>query len=132
MACHDFHADSDQMKWYKEVIKKSIGKKIITLTNEKNSTMRKLGEGEWKDLFQQGTTVISGYGYFMERAYVDGFPYFNASLKIGDKYPDEFSEILKDVNRYILLSFTKESSIVEMESLNGEFIDRYSLFPQSQ
>lgn len=128
-ACHNFHAGSEQMKWYREVIEKSMGKRIITLTNEKNSTMRKLGEGEWKNLFQRGTTVISGFGYYMERADVKGFPYFNASLKAGDKYPDEFSKILKDISGYILMSFTKESSLIEMKSLDGEFIDRYSFYP---
>jgi hypothetical protein len=129
-ACHDFHTESDQMKWYREIMKKSMGKNIITLTNEKNSTMRKMGNGEWQDLFQRGTTVISGFGYFMERADVEGFPYFNASLKAGDKYPDAFSKILRDVNGYILLSFSKGASIVEMKSLDGECIDRFTLFPR--
>lgn len=79
----------------------------ITLVNERNQPMRSQENNEWQNLFQQGTVVISEFGYYSERAEVDGFPYFNTSLKSVDKYPDKFSKVLYDVNGYILLSLTK-------------------------
>ncbi len=128
--CHDFHRGSDQFEWYKKVMSSIPKGFVITLQNEKNENIRAKENGEWGKLFQKGTAVISGYGYFSERAEVNGFPYFNTSLKPGDKYPDEFSKFLRADNGYILLTITKNTLTVEMKSLKGEIIDRSVLSPR--
>lgn len=70
--------------------------------------------------------VFSGYGYYSERAEVDGFPYFNTSLKAGDLYPDKFSKVLNPVGGYILLTFTKNQPVkVDTKSLDGTLLDTY-------
>lgn len=85
--------------------------------------MRNIENCEWMKLFQKGTAVITGYGYYSERAEVNGFPYFNTSLKTGDKYPDKFSKVLY-ANGYILFTFKIERLKIEMKSINGKIIDR--------
>ncbi len=122
--CHDFHLGSEQMIWYQTIMKNNQMKHIITLHNERNQAMRYQENGEWNKLFQEGSAVITGYGHYSERAEVDGFPYFNTSLKAGNIYPDEFSKVLHAVNGYILLTFTKRAFQIEMKSLDGEIIDR--------
>ena len=122
--CHDFHRGSDQFEWYKKVMDSIPEGFVITLQNEKNGSIRAKENGEWDKLFQKGTAVITGFGYFSERAEVNGFPYFNTSLSAGDIYPDNFSKILKAINGYILLTFNKENRMkAEIKSLNGEIID---------
>lgn len=122
--CHDFHRGSDQFEWYKKIMDSNPKGFIITLQNEKNGSIRAKEIGEWDKLFQKGIAVIAGYGYFSERAEVNGFPYFNTSLKSGDIYPDEFSKILQGIHGYILLTFKKDSPMkVEIKSLDGEVID---------
>jgi len=125
--CHDFHIGSEQMKWYNEILKKNTNKNTITLHNAKNQQMREIENGEWKRLFQMGTSVVTGYGYFSERANVRGFPYFNTSLKAGDQYPDKFSEFLEVTGGYILMKISKETIGIEMKSLQGELLDCYIL-----
>jgi len=121
--CHDFHYGSEQIEWYRMIQKNNSMKYKITLLNERNQSMRSQENYEWQNLFQQGTAVISGFGYYSERAEVDGFPYFNTSLKTGDKYPDKFSKALYDVNGYILLSLTKNTLKIDMKTLQGKTID---------
>lgn len=89
--------------------------------------MRNQENGEWKKLFQKGTAVITGYGYYSERAEVDGFPYFNTSLKAGDKYPDKFSKFLHAVNGYMLMLITKAAVTIEMKTLDGKIIEKFIL-----
>jgi len=113
---------SDQFRWYQSRMKELKKGHIITLLNEQNMRMRKQ-EG-WQNLFESGTMVFSGFGYYSERADVEGFPYFNTSLKAGDLYPDEFSQVLKGKAGYILLTLQKDKPVtVEMKSLAGEVLD---------
>ena len=60
------------------MVKKTISQAdesfVVTLQNEKNERMRQQENGKWQHLFQQGSAVITGYGYFAERAEVNGFP----------------------------------------------------------
>lgn len=119
-SCHAYHIGSEQMEWYRKIMSENTSKYKITLHNERNQNMRNQENGEWKKLFQKGTAVISGYGYYSEYAEVDGFPYFNSSLKAGDKYPDEFSKFLYAVNGYILMLISKETITVKMKTLDGK------------
>lgn len=124
-SCHDYRINSDQFEWYSGMMNDHLNRFVLTLSNENNNRMRNAEHGEWGSLFEKGTAVISGFGYYSERAVVNNFPYFNTSLKAGDKYPDSFSKILSAIDGYILLTFRKNSPmIVELKSLDGEIIDR--------
>jgi hypothetical protein len=97
---------------------------VITLSNEGNSVMRSQENGLWQDLFQKGNAVITGYGYFAERAEVDGFPYFNTSVAAGTLYPDEYSKMIQQVGGYMLLRCSQSNPPnVEMKKFDGEIID---------
>jgi len=91
-ACHNFRQGSDQLVWYREQLQKKTSQYVITLQNEQNQRMRSQADGEWGRLFQQPTHVLTGYGYFSERAELNGITYYNSSLKAGDIYPDEYSK----------------------------------------
>lgn len=122
--CRDFHRGSEQFEWYKKIMNNNIEGFTITLQNAKNDRIREVEDGEWGDLIQKGTAAIAGYGYFSERAEVDGFPYFNTSLKSGDIYPDKLSKVIHDVHGYILLTFKKDKPMkVEIKSLHGDVKD---------
>ncbi len=124
--CHAFGLNSDQFRWYSSTMEMPLRGHIITLQNEQNQRMRSQENGKWQQLFEKGTMVFAGYGYYLERAEVDGFPYFNTSLKAGDQYPDKFSKVLSPVGGYMLLTFTKnQPARVETKSLNGTLLDTY-------
>jgi hypothetical protein len=99
---------------------------VVTLYNEKNSTIRNKARGKWHELFRRGTCCITGFGYFAERAEVDGFPYYNISLSgKGDKYPDPKSEFFASENHYLLLTVAAHGPMsIEVKSLSGAVLDR--------
>jgi hypothetical protein len=123
---HDFHAGSAQFEWYAEQIARRDRGFVITLINERNATMRGYEKGAWARMFQQGSAVISGFGYFAERAEVDGFPYFNTALGTGAKYADPQSKFFASEASYILLRFKRgaKTFIVELKDLAGNTLDR--------
>lgn len=125
---HPFDAASPQLTWYRQQIEPPRPGHTITLQNERNATMRGQLKGEWGRLFQQGTAVITGFGYFAERAMVDGFPYYNTALKgDGARYPDPKSAFFASENTYILLTFKPKSPMqVEIKSLTGKVLDTQS------
>lgn len=88
--------------------------------------MRGYDKGAWSPLFHQSSAVITGYGYFGERAEVDGFPYFNTCLKgDGDLYKDPRSAFVTREDNYLLLTFTKDAPVmkVQIKNLLGKVLD---------
>ena len=78
-------------------------------------------------MLRRGAIAITGFGYFAERAEVDGFTCYNTSLSgKGDKYPDPESKFLASEDSYILMTFTKNplKMTVEIKSLDGQVLDR--------
>lgn len=125
--CHDFHAGSEQYLWYRKLMTNRPPGFVVTLYNERNATMRAQEKGSWHKLFRRGTLVISGFGYYAERAESDGLTYLNTSLSgRGDRYPDPASKWLRSADNYVLLTFHKAvgTMTVEMKSLTGEVLDR--------
>lgn len=122
---HPFDAASDQLAWYHQQMQPPRPGHNITIHNERNATMRGQLQGEWGRLFQQGSAVITGFGYFAERAVVDGFPYYNTSLKgDGDRYPDPKSAFFASEHSYVLLTFQPKSPmLIEIKSLAGKVLD---------
>ncbi len=123
---HDFRAGSAQFEWYREQSAKRDRAFVITLQNERNATMRGYEKGEWHRMFRQGSAVITGFGYYAERAEVDGFPYFNTALGTGHKYADPQSKFLSVEASYVLLRFSRggKSFTVELKNLAGAVLDR--------
>jgi hypothetical protein len=123
---HSFITGSEQFTWYAQQIARRDRPFVITLQNERNSTMRNYEKGAWHRLFRQGSAVISGFGYFAERAEVEGFPYFNTALKAGDKYPDPQSKFFASEPTYLLLRFHQNSATftIELKTLAGAILDR--------
>ena len=123
---HPVTRDSPQHQWYaREVARKDIAF-LITLNNEQNAFMRAYDKGAWPALFHQSSTVITGYGYFGERAEVNGFPYFNTCLKgNGDLYKDPKSAFVTREDNFLLLTFTKSAPTmkVQIKNLRGEVLD---------
>ena len=122
---HPFDAASEQLAWYRKQMEPAHPGHAITLQNERNATMRGQLKGEWGRLFQLGSAVISGFGYFAERAVVDGFPYYNTALKgNGDRYPDPKSAFFASEYSYVLLTFTpKQPMKIQIKSLAGKVLD---------
>jgi len=96
---------------------------VVTLYNERNGSMRAQERGAWHNMFRKGTIAITGFGYYAERAEVDGFTYYNTSLSgKGNQYPDSNSRFLKGADSYILLTLTKNPAkmVVEIKGLDGD------------
>ena len=125
---HPFDESSAQLAWYRQQMEPPHVGHTITIQNERNTTMRSQLKGEWGRLFQRGTAVITGFGYFAERAMVDGFPYYNTALKgNGDKYPDPKSAFFASEHSYVLLTFKPKSPVlIEIKSLAGQVLDQQS------
>jgi hypothetical protein len=121
--CHAFDENSDQFHWYSKLMERPPGF-VVTLYNERNANIRSKAGGKWHDLFRQGTCCITGFGYFAERAEVDGFPYFNTSLSgRGDKYPDPKSKFLAGEDSYVLLTVHRRGMMtVEIKNLAGSVL----------
>ena len=126
-ACHSFKKGSEQFGWYRKLMADQSRKFVVTLYNERNGSMRAQEQGAWHDMFRKGTIAITGFGYYAERAVVDGFTYYNTSLSgTGNQYPDSKSKFLKGADSYILLTLTKNPAKmkVEIKGLDGAVLDR--------
>jgi hypothetical protein len=126
-ACHSFKKGSEQFGWYKKLMADKSRKFVVTLYNERNASIRNREGGAWHEMFRNGTIAITGFGYYAERAEVDGFTYYNTSLSgKGNQYPDSKSKFLKGADSYILLTLTKNPAKMKVETkgLDGAVLDR--------
>ena len=98
---------------------------VVTLYNERNASVRNQAKKQWQDLFHRGTCCITGFGYYSERAEVDGFTYYNTSLNgRGNQYPDPESKFLAGEDSYILLTVKRGGPMtVEIKSLKNTVLD---------
>ncbi len=126
-SCHPYDEDSVQYRWYKRLMDGPKPPFVVTLYNAQNVAVRAQAGGAWGRLLAKGTIAITGYGYFAERAEVDGMTYYDTSLSgKGDRYPDPHSKFLRSEDNYILLTFTKNprKMTVEIKRLDGTVLDR--------
>jgi hypothetical protein len=132
--CHDFRKGSPQYKWYDDLMKSKSPGFVVTLQNERNATMRSQEKGAWHQMFRRGSLVISGFGYFAERAVADGLTYLNTSLGKGTPYPDPNSKFLANEGSYVLLTFEKgkPTATAELKSLDGKVLDRTEIAKRSE
>jgi hypothetical protein len=125
--CHPFDKGSAQYQWYEKLMTGPLPPFVVTLYNERNASVRAQAGGSWGDMLRRGTIAITGFGYFAERAEVDGFTCYNTSLNgKGNRYPDPKSDFLASEDSYILLTVTKNplKMAVEIKNLDGQVLDR--------
>ncbi|MBS0210324.1 MAG: metallophosphoesterase [Planctomycetes bacterium] len=130
--CHPLDPASEQFRWYQEQFEGARPRFVVTLQNERNATMRAQHGATWHRLFRQGSLVISGFGYFAERAEVDGLSYYNTALGVGAKYPDPQSKFFASVASYVLLSIKPDAMRVELKSLAGDVLDARTFVPLTE
>ena len=123
--CHPFDGKSQQFLWYEKLMQDSPAF-VVTLYNEMNVRVRdEIAEGQWGKLLAKGTCCITGYGYYAERAEVDGVPYFNTALNEKVTKPDPKSVFLKHKASYALLTVQRNGNmVVELKDLDGNVLDR--------
>jgi hypothetical protein len=131
-ACSPFGADSRQYVWYKGQVENRQTPFVFTLMNERNQDMRKTKGKIWEAEFSKTSGVVSGFGYYLERAETGGVKFYNTSLNAGDKYPDAFSKFIKAEGGYLLLTFAKGKDVrADLKSLAGEVLDSSAIKPLS-
>lgn len=124
-ACHSYKKGSEQYEWYKNLMSEARHRFIITLYNEKNSSVRGAEGSSWREMFSRGTLCISGFGHFGEIATDGPVAYYNTSLTgTGDKYPDPKSVALMGEDNYVLMTFVKKTGelIVDLKRLDGSVL----------
>jgi hypothetical protein len=122
--CHPYARTSEQFAWYEKVMTGENPPFVVTLHNEKSGVIRAKEEGAWHALFRRGTIAVTGFGYFAERAVVDGFPYYNTALGAGAPYRDAKAEFFVVKPNYVLLRVRPGKMTVELKSLDGAVLDR--------
>jgi hypothetical protein len=125
--CHAWQPDSPQFQWFAETMAASTNGFVITLMNEKQTQVAGLTKGAWHEHFRKGSALITGFGYFADRAELTGgLPYYNTCLKgDGDLYKDPQSKFHTRVDNYLLLTLTAGAPTMKLQfkSLRGEVLD---------
>lgn len=125
--CHAWQPDSPQFKWFADLMAASPSGFVFTLMNEKQGQVAGLTKGAWHEHFRKGSALITGFGYFADRAELTGgLPYFNTCLKgDGSNYKDPQSKFFAQQDNYLLLTFTAGSPTmkIQFKNLKGEVLD---------
>lgn len=132
-SCHPFDKDSEQLKWYQETMGATAAGFVITLYGETSLKVRRHAEGAWKRLIEKGSIAISGECYHAERTVVDGFSYYNSSVRGNGTFGiDPDAAFLDKGASYLLLTFDRgsERMSVALKALNdGRVLDEQA-FPK--
>lgn len=125
--CHAWQEDSDQFRWYAETMDALRAGFVVTLMNEKQTSLAGATKGAWQREFQKGSALVTGFGYFLERAELEGgLPVFNTCLKgDGSLYLDPRSRFHAREDGYLLLTLgaDRPTMRVEIKNLRGEVLD---------
>lgn len=124
---HPFDAKSEQFLWYRDLMAKTAQGFVFALINEKQTAVQGKTQGIWHEQFAQGSALISGFGYFADRAELQGgLPYYNTCLKgDGSPYKDPQSKFFAQQDNYLLLTFERGKPTVQIQFKNliGEVLD---------
>ena len=125
--CHAFDEASPQFQWFRSTMDVSKQSYIFSLMNEKQTDLEGRTKGLWGKEFRKGSALITGFGYFAERAELEGgLPYFNTCIKgDGDPYKDSRSAFFAREDNYLLLTFRigADHMRAELKNLQGETLD---------
>lgn len=125
--CHAWQPDSPQFQWFAKTMAESKSGFVFTLMNEKQGQVAGLTKAAWHEHFRKGSALVTGFGYFADRAVLTGgLPYFNTCLKgDGANYKDPQSQFFASQDNYLLLSFTAGSPtmMVRFKNLRGMVLD---------
>ncbi|MDZ4288986.1 MAG: metallophosphoesterase [Prosthecobacter sp.] len=125
--CHAYDEKSEQFQWYKNLMATTKAGYVFTLNNEKQTQVFGRTKGLWHEQFAKGSALITGFGYFAERAELkEGIPYFNTCLKgDGAVYKDPQSKFFASEDNYLLLTFQRGEPTmkVAIKNLRGEVLD---------
>lgn len=109
-ACHPFGKDSEQLKWYEHTMNATQAGFVITLYGETSRAVRGHADGAWKRLIEKGTLGISGECYHAERTAVNGFTYYNSSVRGNGSFGiDPDAAFLDKSASYLLLTLDKDA-----------------------
>lgn len=125
--CHPYKKGSPQYEWCSALLNDPKPRFVVTIYNERNSDIRAQDTPPLHALFRRGTIAITGFGYFAERAEVDGFSYYNTSISgTGEKYKDPQSRFFASEDGYLLMSFEagKQTMTVELKNLAGDVLEK--------
>lgn len=125
--CHAWQPSSPQFTWYAKVMASSLNPFVLTLMNEKQTQLQGLTKGAWHEHFRKGSALITGFGYFADRALLTGgLPYFNTCLKgDGDLYRDPQSQFHARDDNYLLVTVTAGAPTltIQFKNLRGDVLD---------
>lgn len=125
--CHAWQADSEQFKWYADLIAATKQGFVFTLMNEKQTQLNGLTKGAWLPHLAKSSALITGFGYFADRAELKGgLPYFNTCLKgDGSPYKDPQSKFFAQQDNYLLITIEAGAPTmkIQFKNLHGEVLD---------
>ena len=125
--CHAWQPDSEQFKWYQDLMASTQAGYVFTLMNEKQTAVNGRTQGAWHKEMRKGSALVTGFGYFADRAELaDGLPYFNTCLKgDGAPYKDPQSKYFAQEDNYLLLTFKQgeKTMTAQLKNLKGEVLD---------
>lgn len=129
--CHAWDAESAQFRWYQELMSAPATRRgfVFTVMNEKQTALQGKMKGLWHEQFARGSALITGFGYFAERAELKGgLPYFNTCLKgDGAPYKDPGSKFFAREHNYLLLTFQQGAPAMtaRLKNLQGAVLDTH-------
>ncbi len=125
--CHPYDASSAQFVGYRDLMAQAKAGFVFTLMNEKQTAIQGQTKGLWHEEFVKGSALITGFGYFADRAELKGgLPYFNTCLKgDGSPYKDPQSKFFAQQDNYLLLTFQRGAPAmqVQFKNMQGEVLD---------
>ncbi|MBB5036695.1 metallophosphoesterase family protein [Prosthecobacter dejongeii] len=125
--CHPYDASSAQFLEYRDLMAQTKAGFVFTLMNEKQTAVQGLTKGLWHEEFVKGSALVTGFGYFADRAELKGgLPYFNTCLKgDGSPYKDPQSKFFAQQDNYLLLTFQRGEPTmqVQFKNMQGEVLD---------
>lgn len=125
--CHSYDEQSVQFQWYRRLIGGTKAGYVFTLNNEKQTQVFGRTKGIWHEQFGKGSALVTGFGYFAERAELkEGIPYFNTCLKgDGTPYQDPQSKFFAREDNFLLLTFKRgePAMTAQLKNLRGDVLD---------
>lgn len=126
--CHDHRADAEPLAWFTSTLDQSPHKHVITLMNEKRTSLSGTSRtgNSWLAQFLRSSAVVTGYGYFGEVSSLSGkTPYLNTCLQGSpDKYLDPESKFVTTEDTYVLLKTASADGpvVMELKNLSGKVL----------